>query len=84
MRILAASFVDAASAQAARAGLFAVLEGDDMDVDLAGLAQPRGVPGEPTLLAGRFADDVIEVVRAVVESFGGTVVADVDDAKTHS
>jgi predicted SpoU family rRNA methylase len=84
MRVLAASFIDAASARAARVGLFAALHADRIDVDVASLARPHGAPGDPAILAGRFADHVVEVVKSVVERFGGTVVADVDDARTHS
>ena len=84
MRVLAASFMDNASAHAARDGLSSAL-GMSLDhVRIAGLAQPSDLSGPAAILAGRFEDDVVATVRTVVERHGGTLVADIEEARTHS
>jgi hypothetical protein len=81
MRILAASFMTLASATKALDALNRQFGTED-DVRLAPLGRAGG-PGGPTMvLAGRFADDVVEAVRRAVKKFGGTVVVDADDRAT--
>jgi hypothetical protein len=83
MRVLAAAFEELGAATSAleelrdRYGLRAT------DAGIAPLAS--GDPsGGQTLLAGRFYDDAVPAIRAVVAEHGGEVVSEVDESWTHS
>ena len=81
MRILAASFMTAAAATKALDALNRQFGAAD-DVRLAPLGH-AGRRGGPTMvLAGRFADGVVDAVRRAVKKFGGTVVVDTDERAT--
>jgi hypothetical protein len=84
MRTLAASFRDKASARAAQAGLVRMLVVDSGALRIASLGK-AGRGAEPaTILAGNFREGVVKVARDVIESFGGTMVVDVDEKRTHA
>lgn len=85
MRVLAARFADRGTAKSALDKLrrtFGLAE------DAAAIA-PLGWPGEEaanqeTVLAGRFDEHQSALVRELLTSSGGTVVADVDEAWTQA
>ena len=83
MRVLAARFPDRLRASAALDALQQRLQLSVGDAAIAPLGTPgEGDAGDETLLAGRFGDDQTGIVRAVVNSSGGEVVADVDEQWT--
>jgi hypothetical protein len=84
MRTLAASFRDKAAARAAQAGLVRMLVVETGTLRIASLGR-TGPAGDPaTILAGNFREEVVNVARDVIESFGGTMVVDVDEKRTHA
>jgi hypothetical protein len=79
MRVLAASFEDEAIAVVVRDGLtrrFGLRPGT---VDVAPLGRAANPGGPGAVLAGRFRDEVVDDVMAVLADHGGTVVADFDE-----
>jgi hypothetical protein len=84
MRILAASFRDRNSAHTAQARLVRQLAVDSGALRIASLGK-AGRQAEPaTILAGNFREEVVNVARDVIESFGGIMVVDVDEKRTHA
>ena len=83
MRTLAASFPDKAAARAAQAGLVRMLVVDSGTLRIASLGKTGPQADPETILAGNFRDEVVAVARDVIESFGGTMVVDVDERRTH-
>lgn len=84
MRTLAASFRDKAAARAAQAGLIRMLVVDSGTVRIASLGRTGPGADPATILAGNFREEVVKVARDVIESFGGTMVVDVDEKRTHA
>ena len=81
MRVLAASFEDEATARVVRDGLtrrFGLVPGT---VDVAPLGRAAQPSGPAAVLAGRFQDDVVDDVMAVLAGHGGTLVADIDEER---
>lgn len=83
MRVLAARFPDREHASAA---LDALRRRFALRADDAAIA-PLGIPGladegSDTLLAGRFRENNLDVVRRTLTKAGGSVVADVDEQWT--
>jgi hypothetical protein len=84
MRTLAASFRDTAAARAAQAGLVRMLVVDSGTLRIASLGRTGPDADRATILAGNFREEVVKVARDVIESFGGTMVVDVDEKRTHA
>jgi hypothetical protein len=84
MRTLAASFRDKASARAAQAGLVRLLVVDSGQLRIAALGKTGREADPTTILAGNFPEEVVSLAREVIESFGGTMVVDVDEKRTHA
>jgi hypothetical protein len=84
MRTLAASFRDKASARAAQAGLVRMSVIDYGALRIASLGKADRQAAPETILAGNFPEEVVMVARDVIESFGGTLVVDVDEERTHA
>jgi hypothetical protein len=84
MRTLAASFRDKAAARAAQAGLVRLLVVDPDALRIASLGKAGHHAQPATILAGNFREEVVKVARDVIESFGGTMVVDVDEKRTHA
>jgi len=83
VRVLAARFSDRQGAEAALNGLRSRLSVPDEDAAIAPLGVPgRGDEGDATLLAGRFRENQLELVRLTMTRAGGSVVADVDERWT--
>lgn len=82
MRVFAATFRDHPSAEAAELGLARALPLGADGVRLAALGRASDPNGPDTILAGRFEDDAMRVVREVVRQCGGTIVADLDEERT--
>jgi hypothetical protein len=80
MRILAVSFMTAAAATKALDALNRQFGADDVRLAPLGHAGRRG--GPTMVIAGRFADGVVDPVRRAVKKFGGTVVVDTDERAT--
>ena len=83
MRVVAARFPDREQASAA---LDALRRRFALRADDAAIA-PLGFPGlsddgDDTLLAGRFRENNLDVVRRTLTKAGGSVVADVDEQWT--
>jgi hypothetical protein len=83
LRVLAARFPDRERASAALKALRGRLDVPAEDADIA----PLGIPGlsdegDDTLLAGRFEENHLELVRRTLAQAGGRVVADVDERRT--
>jgi hypothetical protein len=79
MRILAASFEDEQAATDAMERLdreFGLIAGS---IHVAGLGRASDPSGPGGILAGRFEQDVIAAVRAVVRVMGGTIVVDAEE-----
>jgi hypothetical protein len=83
MRTLAASFRDKATARAAQAGLVRLLVIDSEQLRIAALGKTGRETEPATILAGNFREGVVKVARDVMESFGGTMVVNVDEKRTH-
>ncbi len=81
MRILAASFMTQVAAAATGAYLNRRFPLGGL-VEFAELGRAGKPNGPTTVLAGRFADDVIGAVRDAVTERGGTVVVDIDETRT--
>ena len=83
MRVLAARFPDRERASAALDALQRRLRLAEEELAIAPLGTPgEGAKGDQTLLAGHFRDDQTPLVRMLVVSLGGEVVADVDEQWT--
>lgn len=83
MRVLAARFSDRQGAEAALHGLRSRLSMPDEDAAIAPLGIPgRADEGDATLLAGRFHENQLELVRLTMTRAGGSMVADVDERWT--
>jgi hypothetical protein len=82
MRVLAATFQTQAAGKAAQARLREAVPGDPHAVRLGDLGRAGDPSGPATILAGRFDEQVVRIAREVVESFGGTIVVDIDQART--
>lgn len=83
MRVLAASFADAAAARSVLDELrdrFALRPGD---ASMAPLGDGDHSEAK-TVVAGRFEDDAVSDIRAVVAAYGGEVVSEVDERWTRS
>jgi hypothetical protein len=82
VRVIAATFRDETAAERVLGRLREAFELRRTDAELA----PLGVVGsdldEATLLAGRFYDDRVPTIRALIERCGGRVVMDVDEIRT--
>jgi hypothetical protein len=83
MRILAASFEDHETATAAMNRLDRELGLGLGTIRVAPLGRASDPSGPAAVLAGRFQDDTMGAVHAVVDELGGTVVVDVDSLATH-
>ena len=80
---MAARFSDRQGAEAALDGLRDRLRMPDEDAAIAPLGVPgRGDEGDATLLAGRFHENHLELVRLTLTRAGGSLVADVDERWT--
>jgi hypothetical protein len=77
---LAVSFVDQASAQAAADRITEQIPGVDT-VFVAPLGHAHYPSPTGGLLSARFAEDVIDTVRAVVQAGGGTIEIDVGEER---
>jgi hypothetical protein len=84
MRVLAASFVDDARAQRARARLLAELALEPEQVGVEPLADPGDGMAAKAVLAGRFDDELLEPARRLVEQLGGTVMLDIDARESNA
>ena len=83
MRVLAARFSDREGAEAALTGLRSRLSMPDEDAAIAPLGVPgRGDEADATLLAGRFHENELELVRLTLTRAGGSLVADIDERWT--
>jgi hypothetical protein len=83
MRVLAAVFADAATAQRALEELGRRFTPKPGDVSIAPLGSADH-PAPAVVLAGRFAEDVIPDIRAVLTARAGEIVSDVDERWTRS
>jgi hypothetical protein len=81
MRLIAAAFDDEVAAEAARAGLVRAYGRESIGLSVAPLGRASDPSGPAAILAGRFAEDVVEAVTADVEDLGGRVVIDIDEAR---
>ena len=82
MRILAASFETEAAAILAIDALYRSFPAGGRS-SIAPLGTAGDARGPTTIVAGRFADDVIAAVHSAIRELGGTVVIDVDESRTH-
>jgi hypothetical protein len=78
MRVLAASFPDQASANAARDRLIVRFTLNATEIGVESLAT-GGRRRDTAILAGRFEDEVVVAAIDVVVHFGGTIVVDTDE-----
>jgi hypothetical protein len=79
MRVLAAAFPDDSTAHVAEARLIAQLELEANQIGVEALAHLPDRVGSRAILAGRFREDRVGVVRKLLEGLGGTLVIDIDD-----
>jgi hypothetical protein len=84
MRTLAASFRDKASARAAQAGLVRLLVVDSGVLRIGALGKAGRRADPSAILAGNFREEVVSLARQVIARFGGTMVVDVDETRTHA
>jgi hypothetical protein len=59
-----------------------VVDSGTLRIASLGTTGPHADP--TTILAGNFREEVVKVARDVIESFGGTMVVDVDETRTHA
>ena len=83
MRVVAASFPDAAHARRARATLLVELALEPEQLDVQTLADAGDGTTAPSVLAGQFEEDRVAVARQLLEQLGGTVMLDVDATGTN-
>ena len=83
MRVLAVAFEDARSARQALEELQRRYALGPEDASLAPLGG-RDDGAAAVVLAGRFADEVVPDIRALLAERGGEVVSEVDERWTHS
>jgi hypothetical protein len=83
MRTLAASFRDIAAARAAQAGLVRMLVVDSGTLRIGSLGRTSPHADPATILAGNFREEAVKVARDIIRSFGGILVVDVDEKRTH-
>ena len=83
MRVLAVAFEDAGAATQALEELQRRYALGPDDASVAPLGAVDG-PGPSAVLAGRFDDDEVADVRALLAERGGEVVSEVDERWTHS
>ncbi len=51
---------------------------------IASLGQAGRQAAPETILAGNFPEEAVKVARDVIESFGGTLLVDVAEERTHA
>jgi hypothetical protein len=82
VRVLAATFQDESAAERVLGSLREAYGLRGSDAAVAPVAGVGSDAGQAVLLAGRFYEDRVPVVRDFVEREGGRVVIDVDEAAT--
>ncbi|MBA3777916.1 MAG: hypothetical protein H0X16_01165 [Chloroflexi bacterium] len=82
MQVLAATFANEHTARTVEAELRRRYELGPSDIDVAARGTAGAEDSHAVVLAGRFLEDRIGDVRAIVEELGGEIVAVVDERWT--